>query len=490
MSEPGSSKLKGVAWFPEAKAPAPESVASALLKLGVGVGIGALLYFVADRKTLAIVVWGTSAVIGGISLSSEKARTGIGRFFATIGRFLGTFIGTVLLTLVFYGVVTPLRFFRRLSGADDLHLRDVDRLSFWLPADSDARKVRHIGAMFATEVPTRGGRAWLKFLLVTAVLLTVAEGILRTQGFGAEAVLYASDPTVGYYTAPNQKLGRYGGRVETNRFGMRAPAYSPEKPPGTFRILMLGDSTLYGGSYVDQDELYARLLEKRLNQLTGGAGKVEVLNMGVNGWGPFHERGYVIKFGTFGADLAMICGPTEDLNRTAYGLMSVPFFAVENPPILALEEVFMHLTWQYRRNRTSLSLAWQSEQAISGVGEYGRLIDDLRARGAEVIMELLPSREAGMGMPILTKEEDWLGQLQVLGAHRKVPVHFPAKVFVGRGTAEELYHDRTHLHVKGHAVYAEYLEMSVTKTSERFKTWLAQIKGDQGEKAAPEAVKP
>jgi hypothetical protein len=484
MTEPGASSLKSVAWFPKAKVPATESVASALVKLGVGVAIGALLFF-AGRKTFAIVVWSTSAVIGGISISSEKARTGIGRFFAQLGRWVGTAIGTVLLTLVFFGIVTPLRFFRRLFGADDLHLRDRDRQSFWLEADRDERKVRHVGAMFATEAATPGtGRPVTKALLVTVVLLGIAEVILRTQGFGGEAVLYVSDPAVGYYTAPNQKLGRYGGRVETNKFGMRAPAYSVEKPAGTFRILMLGDSTLYGGSYVDQDGLYARLLEKKLNELPGLPGKIEVLNMGVNGWGPYHERGYVSKFGTFGADLAIICGPTDDLNRSHYGLMSVPFFSVDKPPVLALEEVFMHLTWQYRRDRTALSKAWQDEQSVAGLAEYGHLIDDLKAKNAEVLFELLPSRDAAMGQPMLVQEESWIGQVQVLADSRKIPVHFPAKLFAGKGKEDEIYHDRYHLNVKGHVLYSDYLKESVLATTTRLREWL------KGGKAASPAVTP
>jgi hypothetical protein len=477
MSAESGSSLKSVEWFPKAKPPAPESVASALTKLAVGVLIGGLLFW-SGRKTFAIVVWSTSVVIGIISISSEKARSGLGRFFATLGRWIGTGIGTVLLTIAFYGVVTPLRFVRRLFGADDLHLRDDDRLSYWLAADKDERKVRHVGAMFATEVPAGTGRPLAKTLVVAVILLGIAEVILRTQGFGSEAVLYVSDPTVGYYTAPNQKLGRYGGRVETNRFGMRAPEVSAEKPQGVFRVLMLGDSTLYGGSYVDQDALYARLLEKKLNEAASaaGAGKVEVLNMGVNGWGPFHERGYLAKFGTFGADLAIVCGPTDDLNRTHYGLMSVPFFSVDNPPALALEEVLMHLTWQYRRNRTALTKAWQDEQSAMGMVEYGRLIEDLQKKDAEVLVELLPSRDSAMGIKLLEQEQRWIKPMKVIGDTKKVPVHFPDKMFVGKGKEEDLYHDRYHLNVLGHALYADYLKEQVLTTTTRFQQWLSRSK--------------
>ena len=50
-----------------------------------------------------------------------------------------------------------------------------------------------------------------------------------------------------------------------------------------------------------------------------GANDVEVLNMAVNGWGPFEEFGYVEKFGTFNADVAIVCLPIGDIYRRQVG---------------------------------------------------------------------------------------------------------------------------------------------------------------------------
>ena len=84
------------------------------------------------------------------------------------------------------------------------------------------------------------------------------------------------------------------------------------------RILMLGDSTLYGGSYVDQDGLYARLLEKKLNELPGLPGKVEVLNLGVPGANlGTHVRMYRIARETLAAD-AVVMGVFEDNDLTEW----------------------------------------------------------------------------------------------------------------------------------------------------------------------------
>src|SRR5207249_3377369 len=83
---------------------------------------------------------------------------------------------------------------------------------------------------------------------------------------------------------PNQRV-RYPGRViAINNHSMRSPDLTPQKAPGHVRILMLGDSTLMG-TYVSNHELYSTLLEKKLNT-AAGAPIFEVLNMGVNAWGP------------------------------------------------------------------------------------------------------------------------------------------------------------------------------------------------------------
>src|SRR5439155_10072558 len=70
-------------------------------------------------------------------------------------------------------------------------------------------------------------------------------------------------------------------------------------------------------------------------------------NMGVNAWGPFHELGYVARFGTFSADLALICLPAGDVYRPMYGLEVAPYFSSHAPPRLALEEVLRYVMWKY-----------------------------------------------------------------------------------------------------------------------------------------------
>jgi hypothetical protein len=488
------SPLKRTDWFPGATPPKREGgVTSTLVKLGVGVAFGLILY-TAQKPTAAIVVWSIAFAVSAVSLASAKAREAIDGALARFGRWVGRVLGAVILALVYVLVLTPRRFLRWALGADDLHLRDGGRASYWLPCDDDARKVRWAGAMFATEARKESGHPVRTALIVVVLLFALSEGILRTQGFGTP-VLYVADPDIGYYPEPGVHLQRYGGLVATNSFGMRSPEVDRDKPPGVFRILMLGDSTLYGGSYVDQEDLYASQLRERLNH-RGEVGKVEVLAMGTNGWGPFHERAYVAspRFGTFGADLVLIQMPIDDINRPLYGLMSVPFFAVQQPPHLGLEEVMNHEIWQYRTDHSGLDEAWEQRQSKHGIEEYGHLVDDLQKAGCEVMLFVLPSRSPGLGGPEEPRETKWRGQLSAAVKKRGVTAYFAAGFFVGRGETghscaelpvlgrtclhpDEIYHDNVHLMPKGHRIYAEFLEQTITAESKRFATWSGTEKG-------------
>jgi hypothetical protein len=262
---------------------------------------------------------------------------------------------------------------------------------------------------------------------------------------------------------------------------MRSDDVAARKRPGDFRILMLGDSTQYGGSYVDQADIYSTLIQTALNKL-GGPGKVEVLAIGANGWGPFEEHGYVTKFGAFDADVAVIDLPLDDVNRPLYGLMDVPFFGDLNPPTFALEEFLNNLTWRYRKAHAGLGKAWETEQSPIGIAEYGKLADDLYKKGVgEVFGAILPGKSTGMGGPRNDASQEWLEPLEATFKEHHVVSSYPAGLFQGKGTEKELYYDDVHLNPKGHQVYAEFL-LSQIQSGQKLRAWLS---GKGGAPTAP-----
>jgi hypothetical protein len=76
---------------------------------------------------------------------------------------------------------------------------------------------------------------------------------------------------------PNAELELRSGRVRTNAEGWRGPDYDPSPPPGTRRILALGDSVVFGWGVPEQEGVCAHL-ERALQARDGGP--VEVINTG------------------------------------------------------------------------------------------------------------------------------------------------------------------------------------------------------------------
>jgi hypothetical protein len=97
----------------------------------------------------------------------------------------------------------------------------------------------------------------------------------------------SDNPVIGYeyrpgYGPTDEPFDSSHRGYSINRAGFRDHEYPLEKPPGVYRILVLGDSTTAGNGIANLDRTYTKVLEKILNE--DGDRKFEVLNMGVGGY--------------------------------------------------------------------------------------------------------------------------------------------------------------------------------------------------------------
>ena len=426
--------------------------------------VGLLL---AERAfVMASVVAGVAAAIQLVRVLSPAGRRWVEKGTGALAHWAGQAVATLALAPTFFLVVTLVRLMHRFNGVDPLQLRSGDAPTFWLASDVETRRARHIKSMFCTERLVHGRFALFPLVAAAMVLLVVAEVGLRLYGLGTP-LLYVEDAEVGYYPKPQQRA-RHPGRIITiNNFGMRSPDITPHKAPGHFRILLLGDSTL-GGTHVSNEELYSSLLQSNLNA-TAGAQVFEVLNMGVNGWGPFHEFGYVKRFGTFDADLAVICGPVWNCQRPLYGLERTPYYPAARPPRLALERVLYDLCWWYRAKCLGPPVWLGEEQRRLGIEAYAQLAQHLQQHGAEVFMEMLPSSSATLGLTDDAPARQMAAQIAERLRLLDVPVECAGPIFKGVKPAQKVYCDGVHFDRLGHRLYADYLAARLGKISPRLK---------------------
>jgi len=101
-------------------------------------------------------------------------------------------------------------------------------------------------------------------------------------------------------------------RYVINADGFRDRLYPRAKPPGTFRIVVIGDSIAFGYG-VELQESFPKLLEARLRARTDTA--IEVLNLGVNGYNSYTEAALFADVGIrYQPDLVLVEFCINDLN--------------------------------------------------------------------------------------------------------------------------------------------------------------------------------
>lgn len=111
----------------------------------------------------------------------------------------------------------------------------------------------------------------LLLIVSTVVCMLVAEFVLRSFGFYGErhATMEnlgpVDDPILDYRGRPNLSWVSKGHRYQTNHHGFRDYSYDYRKPADTRRIVVVGDSVTHGHG-VEMEEIYTKVLERRLNQ--------------------------------------------------------------------------------------------------------------------------------------------------------------------------------------------------------------------------------
>ena len=137
-----------------------------------------------------------------------------------------------------------------------------------------------------------------------------------------------ADPQVGRINAPSLDGYRFGDiQVSTNRFGLRERDYEMPKPDGLVRIVILGDSMVFGWNVAAEDRMGVHLerwLSERAPRL---AGRVECLHLGVPSWNILAESAYVRRqLSDLQPDLVVQIAVPNDLDDCAgprgFGVMS------------------------------------------------------------------------------------------------------------------------------------------------------------------------
>jgi D-alanyl-lipoteichoic acid acyltransferase DltB (MBOAT superfamily) len=180
------------------------------------------------------------------------------------------------------------------------------------------------------------------------------------------------------------------GMVSINRWGMRDKDYERTPPPNTYRIAMLGASTVMGWG-VGDGETFEALLEDRLNRDKANApyARYEILDFGVPGYQPPQQLVALDRALSFSPNAVYYVATGQEMTRSALYLAEAVQKRIEIPYAPLRELVSRAGITPSMDNATALKrLDPLSADILSWI--YRRIADETRARGALPVMIFLP----------------------------------------------------------------------------------------------------
>ena len=95
--------------------------------------IGALLHWAGHRPAAALGCWAFGAIAGALGLTGTPLALPLYWAWMGVAFVMGHIMSRVLLTVFYYGMITPVGWLMRLLGRDKLMLRRKPRATYWQP---------------------------------------------------------------------------------------------------------------------------------------------------------------------------------------------------------------------------------------------------------------------------------------------------------------------------------------------------------------------
>lgn len=242
------------------------------------------------------------------------------------------------------------------------------------------------------------GRRALALAGVGALVL-VEIGLRVGVGLG-DPPLVTRDDAVEYRLVPSAHYHRFGNRIEINSHGMRSPEHNLESAPKERRVLLIGDSVIYGNHFLDQPQTIGMQMTVRLAALPALSGcQPLVMAAAASSWGPVNQAAFLADTGSLDADLAILVVSGHDLYDTPtdegalipYRLRP-SFSAIEDALQLAIER----LTRRLRDRAPAATVEIRRSETLEAIE---RIRDQLADDGIPMVLvyhPTVPERQNGL----------------------------------------------------------------------------------------------
>ena len=297
----------------------------------------------------------------------------------------------------------------------------------------------------------------LKILITIIVsflsILLLSEIYLRHIGLG-NPLIYKTSLRYGYLPLENQKIVRFNGsNITINNKNFRtANNIDFDK-----KIFFLGDSVTYGGSYIDDKNLFSNKVCKNISKLNNL--NYSCYNGGVNAYG-FENIIKRLQFLEYNKnDFVVVTFILGNFYRNFAQIESLPYFTKKNESIFKANfELLGFLIDKFRnflrfKNKEFSDFKNQNELNYlkSKIDKDIKILREYTHKNKNIIVLFSPSQN------YFQKKNSFIMEEYLFKNYTDNLNFFSISDLIDEGIIEKIYYDNVHLNKYGHKVYSDII---------------------------------
>ncbi len=281
----------------------------------------------------------------------------------------------------------------------------------------------------------------LRYLFLIALFLILSEIILRLIGFG-DPILYENEKN--YYPKYNQDIFRFKkSKVVINNHGMRTN-HNWNNKINSKKIIFFGDSVTFGGSYIDNTELFSDKLCSMINNSICG-------NYGVNGYKieNLRQRINSVKDNFKYDHLIIVVSESIQMGQSKFH--EFPFYEKYDYKIFkSTREIINHILFKYNL----MDNYHKKKEEINNFNEnnidnFISILNNISNSKTKVTLFILPTLEN------LNEDKRKIHFLENINSNQVKIFNMYDKF--KKINYKELYFNNAHLNKKGHDYFAKMI---------------------------------
>ena len=295
--------------------------------------------------------------------------------------------------------------------------------------------------------------------------------MLRIYGLG-DPIIYKTNLSYRYAPSPDQSVIRMNkSKITINEKGLRATQQWDSK--NLNKILFFGDSVTYGGSYIDDKDIFSELVCHNLNQVN----KKKYLcgNAGVNAYGVDNIKNRILYGEVQDSDWIIVTLIAADGFRSLQDVTAIPVFLDKPKFFPAIQEICLHFAWKlniFFRSSHSYNLTTQTKTTINSVNFFeesfrslnNTLINEL-AKGKKILVVFHPSKESVLSG---IETEEYVSMKNIFKQKQSELLFLDMFFIIKSFYSSDFYYDSGHLEKKGHILFAERISRIISEYDNKY----------------------